>query len=506
MTAQGSNIDDRQVIPRWRPFKRTVESRELASLQPGIHENIDSELAPLRQTQLESPSLYNAADLFSALVADGRRDRETQALAGFLANLGDLPTPLRSLIDDVSHEDAQVRDDDSSESSFYTARSQVGSSRQALLSGPRNAVRWVDLALAHATLGEDLKAAREIQAALQLSPDSRFVLRAATRFFVHLEDPEHALYVLDRSPRVLHDPWLLAAELSTSQLALGRFRKERAARELLISENLSPNSLSELASELATNEVRSGRDRRARQFFDVALRQPTENAVAQLTALATEGDLRVDPAVLRISRGYEARAISHSRHGEWVKAAAEGRRWHFDQPFALEPALFTSYAASVGARDYKLAFDSATDGLRAHPDNALLHNNAAFALANLGRTVEARKHLNFVPRADELLHSAIHQATLGLVLFRENDIEAGRLAYDAAVRSMISASHPEVATVATIIWALEEQRLRTPSAVLVGELARKRAKESPSPEADSLLGQMDESAGVDLSKFPVKPA
>ncbi|WP_205683935.1 hypothetical protein [Cryobacterium aureum] len=341
-----------------------------------------------------------------------------------------------------------------------------------------------------------------MRTALSLAPESRFVLRSATRFYIHIEDPEQANFILQRSERLRSDPWLLAAELSTSQLAFGKFNNERAARELLISDNLSPHSLSELASALATNEIRSGRDSRAKKLFAIALTAPTENAVAQAASVAEHGDIQIAPELLTIERGFEARAINNSRSGAWDLAAKEGQDWQFDQPFALEPALFTSYAAAIGTANFQLAYDVAVNGLRTHPYDAMLHNNAAFALGNLDRPAEAREHLTFAHDTDDDEDSYVHRATLGLILFREGNPTGGREKYLSAIEALI-ATKKEMAAVATVLWAIEESLVQSDVAKESKGLAGEAVRRFPSPEGTAVLARLNRLDGVDLRAFPV---
>nr|WP_176705413.1 hypothetical protein [Arthrobacter sp.]AXV46189.1 hypothetical protein pA19BH1_p16 [Arthrobacter sp.] len=508
MTAQPGNTDDRQVVPRWRTFKRTLDTRELASLHLTFPESVDGELEPLRMAFARDQSLYTAADLLNALVADGRHDAEVSRLSTFITDLPEAPATLASIIAQLRGkrgpgQEIELPPNSGEDPSQSDASRRVRQLRELLGNEPRNAVRWVDVALAHATLGVNNKAQREMLVALALAPESRFVLRSAARLFVHLNDPERANSVLRQSQRLRSDPWLLAAELSTSQLAFGRFHNERSARELLVSENLSPHSLSELASELGTNELRSGRDRRARKLFDLALQEPTENAVAQATSVAEEGDLRLDPKLLAISHGFEARAIDHSRRGEWNDAATEGHRWLLDQPFALEPALFTSYAASVGAADFELALSVALTGIRTHPTNAMLHNNAAFALANLDKTAVAREHLAFAPDTQDDEDSAVHRATLGLVLFREGRDAEGRAMYVSAIESLGTSKRQDMAAVATSFWAMEETRIFSSFAEQATKKAIQLSGAHPSPAGDALVKRLGRLDGIDLRGFPI---
>ncbi len=491
MTAQPGTDDDRQVIPRWRSFKRTLGTRELASLAERTPDDVSGEIEELRSDFGRTHELYVAADLISGLYSQGAADAETRELALRIRSFENAPPALLSLIDDMEEETPESKElaEPNGDDSLSSASQHVRELRTVLLRESRNAIRWVYLALAHATLGENTKATREMTVALGLAPDSRFVLRSAARLYVHVDDPEQANRLLARSARLRSDPWLLAAELSTSQLAFGKFHQERAARELLLAD-LSPHSISEMASEIASNEVRHGRDKRAREIFGRALEQPTENSVAQAASVADKGDLRLDAGLLQIARGYEARAINFSRRGDWAKAAQEGQRWHQDQPFAVEPAVFTSYAAAVGDGDFSLGLAVAKAGLQTHPEDSSLRNNAAFSAAMMSNVVEARSFMAGVDVSSGDVDSYVHLATQGLIAIREGQVALGRADYNRAIAGLNKLNRRDLSVVATLLLALEERRLGTGLTEEIRKRAIQAVRLSPTSEAETLLQKL----------------
>lgn len=484
--------EDRQVIPRWRTFGKTVEAGELSSLRWADPIDASVELGRLRQNFVDSPSVYGAADLLSALVATGHGESgEIAEVTSFLAGVETLPTPLGELIGRI------VSGEGSASLSEHDAKSvtperQVASLRRRVVVEPRNAIAWVDLALAHSTLGNKGKALRAIEAALSIAGTSRFVLRTSSRLFLHQDDPERAFEILNRSGRSAYDPWIAAAELSSGQIAFGRPDTMRLAREMLIDTNFSAFDLSELAGEVATIELAAGHDRVAKRLFAQALEHPNENTVAQASTLSEKADVGLRPELLDILGGSEARAVAFSREGRWMEATAEAVDWASDQPFATGPALFGSYTAAIGVGDFELAYDIADRGLRANPDDPMLHNNAAFSLAQLDRPAEAREHLQ-KSRSIAGLELLTADATEGLILFREGNIAAGRAAYQGAIEALQDSGEARVAAVATALWAGEELRQGTAVARRAVEVAESVAQATRSRDADAVLARLRES-------------
>ena len=337
-------------------------------------------------------------------------------------------------------------------------------------------IAWVDLALAHTIQGFTDLAEREMQVALHLAPDSRFVLRSAARLLVHKDRADEANYLLNASPRASEDPWLLAAEISTAQLAFGKARRALEGRTMAARGAFAPHSLSELTSELATTELISGRDRQSRLLFGQSLSDPTENAIAQAVSQANRTNLQLDPVTLSMSRGYEARALEHARQGEWQAATEEAARWLEDQPFSQEPYRFASFTTSFGSADYDSAARIAIEGLRLHPNDEMLRNNAAYALANLDLPAEARRFIR-VP-TDQIDDDALTQlATMGLVHFREGDAETGGRLYRLAIAGLEKLRRRDLAGVAASHLALEEMRMGMPAGARTAERALKLVRE-----------------------------
>lgn len=489
MSAKARRDEDRQVIPRWRTFSKTLATGELAPLKAADAEDISAELNQLRGTFARNKNVYTAADLLNALVAADMHGAEAAEVAGYIETSDTAPRAVHGLSASTIHR--RLGAFESSQSNGGPdSRTRASSARRSLQLRPLNAITWVDLALALATLGQAQKASRAMRAALHLSPDSRFVLRSAARMYVHLEDPEQAHSVLAQSNRLKYDPWILAAEMSTAQLAFGRFRFERAARELLTSNSFPSMAISELASELGSSEIIAGRDRRARLLFAQSLQSPTENAVAQAASMAEKGDLRINPEVLQVRGGFEARAISYSRIGRWREATEQAVEWHRDQPFAIEPVVFASYTASLGEQDFASGYSIAKEGLQTHPDDAMLNNNGAFALANLGRLDEAEALLRAARLTSLDADKDVIEATRGLIAFRRGDASAGRSAYEKATTNLRNSGKQDSLVMASLLWAIEEAQQREPGWVDVVGRAVGVAKTTTSAEQKTLLERL----------------
>jgi len=485
--------DEREVIPRWRPFESSIRTGELDALSPAPLEAIEPELGKLRDEYEKTRNPFIAGDLLSALVASKAKQSEIDQLAEAILLSGDAEDSLQRFATRLLNPDEtpDEQGDRLRPTSIDASRAVVRRMRRLLRHDPRNAVRRVDLALAQLTLGNRDAARRQIRAALSLAPSNRFVLRSTVRFLISENAPDEAVFVLRHSEQREQDPWILAATLSAAQLADMPVAHARQAREMLSSQDFAPRDLSELASELATLEIHAGRMKRARLLFQQALIDPNENSVAQADWASSVSGLTLPQELLQIARGYEARSRAFAREGNWNAATSEGIAWQRDEPFALEPALNTSYAAALGLEDFDTALEVARIGLRSNPEDALLRNNAAYAAASLGRVNEAREFMDGIQGFDDESGFNTFQATHGLVLFREGNFPAGRLKYQEALDGFARSARRDLIPMATILWALEEIRIGSSLSTNLVKHARRYAKESDHPDTPLLLERLN---------------
>ena len=356
------------------------------------------------------------------------------------------------------------------------ARGRVRKLRKGLREDPRNALAWAEQARMYVQMGQRLPAKEAMRRALLLAPDHRYLLRAAVRLAVHLDEPERAHALLLATPRTQMDPWLAASEISVSALVERNPRFIRQARILLSQGNWSVGHLTELASALGTAEMDAGRSGRARDLLLTSLELPNDNVVAQAESFGTSVPRvqdRLRAVVDEVPKSYEARSLAAAASGEASTAVEEAALWLADQPFSAEPATFGSYHAAAD-KDLELSLKFANRGLVANRNNLILKNNAAFALAKLDRADEAQMRLHDVDVSrlsdDE---KAMIRATEGLIAFRQGDPDAGQQRYLEAVEIAVS---PETRFMAGLMLVSETLRLHMPGAQ---EEARKFREEAP---------------------------
>jgi Tfp pilus assembly protein PilF len=493
------SLEDRRrnIIPRWRDFKTTLALGELKSVDDGAssHDLIASaDLSDQIADWNANKSLAFATDLVGAGLVLGEKDGIRDAVDFILSDESgstDLQRRVaRSaqgfdfLFDDSRAEELETR---SSNQLIDNSAARVRKFRTHLKEAPRNPIKLVELAREYAILGSIHKAVRTMDVAVALAPANRFVLRSAARLFVHALEFDKAHYVLRRAPSLRGDPWLLAAEIAVSSEMDRTSHHIKRGLGYVEDANFSPFEVSELASAIATVEIESN-FKAARKLFRKALKQPTENSIAQAEWASREvSSMTIEVEEFDAPRKYEALASSHFKDGEFDKAVDQGENWILDQPFAVNPVLFTGFVSNV-TENFELSERLYRFGLRANPENGILRNNLAFALASNNEPYLAEQEVARIDRTSLTIQDRIViKATEGLIEFRKGDAAEGRSLYREAIELANENDKGGLAIRALVYLAREEINARTPIAKLALENAELEFEKFTSKELEVLL-------------------
>jgi tetratricopeptide (TPR) repeat protein len=487
-------FDDRirRMIPRWRAVSTTALLGELASLKKGTQRfSADALNAKVKDWQSE-PSIFVASDIVgTALILNEREHPVVREAATAILDASDSTQLLRSAAEHV------IDPAESSSSLFpgLTTRLDlhlsIASIRARLHDDPRNAMGWVDISHCYTLLGQTAKAEEAIRIALKLAPNNRHVLRSATRLYVHAGRREEALWMLRHASSTQHDPWLAAAEIGVAGL-LDQSPKFAKVGASLVSADLDPRHISEVAAALGTLESEHGNRRKAKKLFQRSLEDPNENVLAQAAwAARATNSIDVDPLNVNVPFSYEARARINFRQKLFTEALREAQAWFNDQRFSVSAATFASYTAAVVLARHEEAIKILEEALVPNPDDWTLINNYAFSLASLDRLQEAEEKFSLLsPEVENPSRHGVWLATGGLLAFRAGNAEEGQRLYDQAIATFDKHGLPAPGAVAAIFKAREALRVNSQTAADAVRMASERAKREQSPEFDVLIERL----------------
>jgi Tfp pilus assembly protein PilF len=467
---------NRAIVPRWRPLTAALASREVESLQAGRQEALPEELRELEKRRLEwneQRTLTFAAEFASAALVIRKPAEAREAALFIVDHEPQASAAARAIAQTVlrgRRPDPEVVEETSP--SRPMRWSNIRGLKGRIRQDPRNALAWTDLSWEYATLGQGRQAERAMRTALSLAPESRFVVRAATRLLVHRGEPQEAHDLLVRLDRSKADPWLAAAEIAVAGVAEESPRLTRTARAMLESGSFPAHHVTELASALGTLELGGGNSRRARRLFRESLKEANDNSLAQAEWASDRIGIELSLEDLAEPNAYEARARYESDEGDWKASATQAWLWHLDQPFSVDASVFGSYVASVGLGDFDEAIRIARAGLQSNPDDSMLLNNLAYALLEASQVDEAVRVIQRVTDLKESEERATFTATQGLLAFRQGETARGRQFYEAALARAKAAGSRTLEAMIAIKVAEEELRSGTFDPELVARALR----------------------------------
>jgi tetratricopeptide (TPR) repeat protein len=456
---------NRNVVPRWRTLADSIEKHELGFPREAPRRSEDF-LSDKKQAWEQNRTIWHASDLVGAAVSL-RRSSEVKDAAEFLVGSSDAPATARRVANRIIGSEAPGALEPAAITVPADIRAEIRRRRRSLRDDPRNAIQWIELARDYTIAGFRPQAERAITAALSINRQNRFILRSASRFYLHDDQPDRAHYILRTAPNSKDDPWLIAAEIAVASTAGGPSRLVDFGRKMLVKGNHLPFQTTELASALATLELANGKTRSARDLFRLSLIKPTENSLAQAEwALDQVRGLQLDvERYPEVAGKFEAAAWEYFNKGSWELSLANSRAWFSDQAFSSRPAMLASYVSMCIFEDYHQGILILEDSLKANPGNPLLLNNLAFGLAMLGKADAAAESLRRIDMSKlSKFDKAVITATRGLVAYRQHDIDLGRKHYLEALEIAKELEDRKFQAEALFYFAQEEIRARAADA------------------------------------------
>lgn len=479
-------LDDqrpRRVVPRWRPSWVTSTTAEAKSTLPAKQQTDESkrrdglEVAhSLRELEVIN-SVPVAAELMYLASEAGNHAAARQAAEVILARREQIGS--RQLIRSAQ----QVLDGSSIERVEAASKDFVRHARSLLAIDYRNPVLLMDTARELAAMRHDKAARRYVRAAVAMAPNSRFVLRAAARYYLHVGEHDLAHDLLRRSPMLASDPWIQASEIAiatvrgkTSSLAKQTIRRLSEAKQV-------GAEVSELASAVGTVELLSGSDKKAKILFKHALSNPNDNSLAQAEWAATKLKLVVDHQALKTPMSFEANSHNAYRRQEIGTAIEHAVLWAKDEPFASRPMDAQCYLLSLEGR-YEEALEAARISHELDGNGIGPALNLLFAQIQAGDLDEAMEDFLKLGRHPNINSHATHYlANGGALAYALGYLYEAREFYQRAIKSARARGEPHMEALARAFFARIATHVGDPQAPIIVQEAADTVPRLPSAGA-----------------------
>lgn len=473
---------DRLLLPRWLPFESAAKLGEVSSdsktvIQKDVH--FDEKK---HDWNLYRDVVYAVDLVGTAIIVNEFDDIDAKQAASFIIdntnNVSTLALEIARTFSGASPANPNLINSNSV-NRMSVVHHKIASIRKLLNDYAKNPILWTDLAYYYAVMGLVDKAEKCTNVAISLSPNNRFVLRSATRCYLHSKNGDKALFYLNKSPATINDPWLLATEISLSEALHKKTVFIKPAKTLLDSHNFSNKACSELAGALGTLELSHGSLRLARKLFHRALVDPTENTIAQTEWMHRSLGIFYEFSLEKIPGVFEACARILYREKNYKQSLVFSQQWMDFQPFSSRAASFSSYIASVCLNDHQTALRLIETAKLSAPNDSTLENNHAFALASLGRIDDAINIINKIKIADlDVMRKSILTATLGLIMYKTGNPGKGNEFYATAVKYFHNRKRDDLASIASLYWGIEESAINKEKGVKILNEAITLAKAS----------------------------
>lgn len=449
---------DRNILPRWRSLLFTSQAEELRSHQGEDQAKLNSISSGAVSARLmeftRSPGIHTAADLLATSLDNRDSSAANEAVKYLESYRMDMYPALQRLVGAY----CRLNSSASSVPKLLVPteiQELIHSIKRVLQLNPSDAILRVELSRLYNLLGQKRSAVSAMEVSLGIAQENRFVVRAASRLYMHLEDHERARHVLVRSG-MKADPWIVATELavSTRMGVAPRFWKHASK---LLKRDIAPFHLAELNTAVSKLEAQSGGVRKARRFAEQAMVDPTENVIAQVEWLTQNCGLKIDMNSRELlRRSSEAMALNAYEERDYDAAARASLSWQIDQPFTRQPAMMGSFVNSVFLGRHEDALHMLRIARQSNPSDPMIHNNMAFSYINLDRFEEARRALSKMSACGlEPRDESVYLATRGLLLLREGDLAGGAKCYDKAIESFAGDKDVTAIVYATYFYAKE---------------------------------------------------
>ncbi|MDR1981934.1 MAG: hypothetical protein LBQ39_10010 [Tannerellaceae bacterium] len=466
---------DRRLIPNWRSFATTTILGEIdtVSINPIVQPNLS--ITNYIEDFHENATIPFAADLISASMVNGfNKNEEVKKAANFILDSKGIVTQTQlSLAERII---SGVKDNTENKIGNKTIKEfnnslpendyklKIQHLKKHVIEFPYNSIAWVELSRYYSILGQEKQSERAMKIAIQLAPDNRFVLRCAVRLFSHYDKIDIAHDILRKNKITSYDPWLTSAEIAIATLQGRNSRFIKRGIELVESENLSPFSITELASSIATVELFAGDRKKSKKMFAKSLIAPNDNSLAQMEWVLNKDKTLFDRTQININIqwNFEAQALYNFYNKQLIDALNNTYQWFCDMPFSKRPVMLGSLIANVlGSNSLSIKF--LERGLISHPNDAQMLNNIAYYLALENKTTEANKYfdkVDFRVGINKLTVMCL-KATYGLICFRENRYEEGRIYYLDSIKDAELEKDKHHACIAILNYAREEIKAKS---------------------------------------------
>lgn len=315
----------------------------------------------------------------------------------------------------------------------------------------KDSLTLVDQAINFLYLSERDEALLNLEKALEINSSNAYIVRNASRIFSLIGENNRSIKVLKDSQYYKYDPQILSAEIAFSQIEKRKTNGIDIGRKLIYESRFKDNEKSELASSLGTFELQEGDFNLAKKFFEISLRKPNANSLAQIVWYQRQlFDL---PTRHKKFDSNEIRTNLYFNDGRYTDAFNYSKKWIQEEPYSVRPFRISAHLIGVMLGDNKTASEIYLAGFKTQKnlkgdnfsktDELSFNNDIAYYLLKSGDIDQAKVYLelafNILEKKGQLSEKEfVYIATLGLFFFKIKNLEMARKLYKRVIKYFYS--------------------------------------------------------------------
>jgi hypothetical protein len=311
---------------------------------------------------------------------------------------------------------------------------------------PNDSVTLTEQAINFLEINNREEAVQCIESALKINHNSGYIVRNASRIFNIIGDNSRAIKILKKSEYYKHDPQILSAEISFSQIEGRKTIGEEIGHKLLKDSNYRNNEKSELASSLGTIEHFKGEYKKAEKLFDLSLIEPNINSLTQSLWYKKNQETISKHSFLNESS--EIKTLNYSNDMNYTKSLEYALKWKEEEPYSVRPYRLASHLSGELLRNFDHAFMLMKEASESQKeikgdnytkkDKVISNNDMAYYLLKSGRTEEAAEFLSNdseINKKNQLEdYEYVYLATMGLYAYKKGKNEMGKSHYKRTIK------------------------------------------------------------------------
>lgn len=475
--------ENRQIIPRWLPYHKSqivIHSEGIKNEDLSVEEILNHE--KLLNDWKNNKSISYAIQLIASSKILGLIDSPEYKEATLFVEKIKLSLNTNDLLLDFL--DITELDTCKNNISVKNIYQLISDTKLRLIDNSRDAILWTDLAYYYTLVGNVKKSEKYLKVALNLNNYNAHVVRSAARFYIRQDNPDKALSIIRKSPKLLYNPMILSSEIAVCEAFNLKSRHIKKGIYLLSEQNFPQEMLSELNGTIATVEHNHGNVKYSKRYASDALIKPNENSLAQIQFLYEKRHVDFSPQNYNVPCRYEADTWNFYQNYQYKEAITESAKWYEFHPLSVRPVVLNSFLRATYFDDDDGAISIIDTALKSNSYDAALLNNKAFSLARLGKLSKALECIKIIEKNEGSVASnsslSVAKATLGLIEYKLGNPINGRKLYQDAVDYFKRSGNVINEARALYFWSKEEEQYN------IDEASKIRRKASELADANDL--------------------